>query len=112
MMTHYLLRQSKFLHIPAKLNEYFSARNTELLGLPGYSSNWAPNDFFLFPYLKNKLHAQRFLLTEKPVEAFKNHVLKYYPHSGNVLNILKNNLKTFLPKIVSKLYDIFLTFYV
>ena len=39
------------------------------------SPDLAPNDFFLFPYVKNKLRAQRFSTPEEAVEAFRMYVL-------------------------------------
>lgn len=51
---------------------------THLVKQPGtsYNPNWAPNNFFLFPNIKNKLRGQRFLSVEEAVEAFKIHVLE------------------------------------
>ena len=43
---------------------------------PLYSSDVAPNDFFLFPYVKNKMRGQRFLTPEEAVDAFRMHVLE------------------------------------
>ena len=36
----------------------------------------APNDFYLFPNVKNKLRGQRFSTREDAVDAFKQHVLE------------------------------------
>ena len=41
-----------------------------------YSSDLAPNYFFLYHYIKNKLHYQRFSKPKKAIEAFKMHVLE------------------------------------
>ena len=41
---------------------------------PPYSPELAPNDFFLFPYVKNKMRGQRVSTPEKAVEAFRTHV--------------------------------------
>ena len=35
-----------------------------------------PNDFFLFPYVKNKMRGQRFSTPEEAVDAFRMHVLE------------------------------------
>ena len=51
-------------------------QNVELMGHPPYSSDLAPNDFFLFPHIKKKLRGQWFSLREDDVEAFKCHVLE------------------------------------
>ena len=49
------------------------------MGHPPYSPDLAPNDFFLFPTIKNKLRGQRFTSTEEAVNVFKNNVLRVLP---------------------------------
>ena len=41
-----------------------------------YSPDLAPNDLFLFPYVKNKMRGQRFSTPEETVDAFRMHVLE------------------------------------
>ena len=43
---------------------------------PLYSPNLAPNDFFLFSYVKKKMRGQRFTTPEEAFDAFRMHVLK------------------------------------
>ena len=43
---------------------------------PAYSPDLAPNEFFLFPYVKNKMKGQRFSTLEEKVDAFRMHVLE------------------------------------
>ena len=43
---------------------------------PSYSPDLAPNDFFLFPYIKNKMRGQRFSTPGEEVDVFRMHVLK------------------------------------
>ena len=43
---------------------------------PPYSPDLAPNDFFLFPYVKNKIRGQRFLVPEEMVDGFRMLVLE------------------------------------
>lgn len=43
---------------------------------PQCSPDLAPNDFFLFLQIKNKLRGQRFPVSEEVVDAFKLHVLE------------------------------------
>lgn len=62
-------------HTSAQTSAYLSSQNIELIGHPPYP-DLAPNDFFLFPSMKNKLRDQRFSSPEEAVEAFKMHVLK------------------------------------
>jgi len=58
----------------------------------------APNDFFLFPRIKNKLRDQHFSTSEEAVDAFKMHVLRrYLNRSGkSVLKIGSNACKSVL----------------
>ena len=43
---------------------------------PPYSPYLAPNDSFLFPYVKNKMRGQRFSTSEEAVDAFRMHVVE------------------------------------
>lgn len=61
-------------HTSAQTNAYLSTQNVELMGHPPYSPDLDPNDFILFPYVKNKLRGERFTTPEDAVEAFKTHV--------------------------------------
>lgn len=63
-------------HTSAQTKEFLKLENIELMGHPPYSPDLAPNDFFLFPYIKNKLRGQRFSTPEEAVDAFKMHVLE------------------------------------
>ena len=63
-------------HTSRQTTAYLTGQNIEIMGHPPYSPDLAPNDFFLFPHIKNKLRGQRFSSPEDAVEAFKNHVLE------------------------------------
>jgi [histone H3]-lysine36 N-dimethyltransferase SETMAR len=63
-------------HTAARTKEFLEAQNIELMDHPPYSPDLAPNDFFLFPHIKNKLRGQRFTTPEEAVEAFKTYVLE------------------------------------
>jgi histone-lysine N-methyltransferase SETMAR len=63
-------------HTSRQTSEYLGTQNIELMGHPPYSPDLAPNDFFLFPRIKDKLRGQRFTSPEEAMEAFKNHVLE------------------------------------
>lgn len=63
-------------HTSHATNEYLDTQKIELMGHPPYSPDLAPNDFFLFPLIKDKLRGQRFSSPEEAVEAFKTHVLE------------------------------------
>ncbi|CAH2087556.1 unnamed protein product [Euphydryas editha] len=65
-------------HTSAAITTYLSAQNPsiELMGHPPYSPDLAPNYFFSFPHVKNKLRGQRFSAPEEAVDEFKNRVLE------------------------------------
>lgn len=52
---------------------YLNNENVELMTHPPYSPDLAPNDYFLFPKIKEKLRGHRFTSPEAAVEAFKMH---------------------------------------
>lgn len=64
------------LIISVRTTAFLSTQNIELMDHPPYSPDLAPNDFFLFPDIKNKLRGQRFSTPEEAVEAFKMYVLE------------------------------------
>ena len=43
---------------------------------PPYSPDLAPNDFFIYPYVKNRMRGQRFSTPDEAVYAFRKHVLE------------------------------------
>ena len=63
-------------HTSRQTIAYLTGQNVELMGHPPYSPDLASNDFFLFPYVKNKLRGQRFSTPEEVVTTFKK------PHFG------------------------------
>ncbi|GBP41754.1 hypothetical protein EVAR_33745_1 [Eumeta japonica] len=44
----------------AETTRFLEGQKIELAGHPPYSPNLGPNDFYLFPSVKNKLRGQRF----------------------------------------------------
>ena len=67
-------------HTSAQTTAFLSTQSIVLMKHPPYSPDLAPNDFFLFPYVKNKLRGHRFSTPEEAVDAFRKHVLEI-PHS-------------------------------
>lgn len=63
-------------HTSRETKSFLSTQKVQLMGHPPCSPDLAPNDFFLFPTIKNKLRGQRFLSAEEAVGAFKTHVLE------------------------------------
>lgn len=63
-------------HTSAQTTAFLSTQNIDLMSHPPYSPDLSPNDFFLFPYVKNKLRGQRFSTPEEAVAAFRMHVLE------------------------------------
>ena len=55
--------------------DYFKHKKIELMNHSLYSSNLSVNDYFLFPFIKNKMHCQYFNSSEEAIEAYKCHVL-------------------------------------
>lgn len=78
-------------HTSVQTTQYLTGQNIELMGHPPYSPDLAPNDFFLFPFVKNKLRGQRFMTPEEAVDAFKMHVLEIPQSDWN--NCYKNWFK-------------------
>ena len=60
----------------AQTRDFLSTQNVDLMSHPRYSLDLAPNNYFLFPNIKNKLRGQRFSTPEEVVAAFKMHVLE------------------------------------
>ena len=54
---------SAFSHISAPISALFTGQNVESMGHTPYSSDLAPNDFFLFVHIKRKMRGQRFSKT-------------------------------------------------
>ncbi|KAF7283828.1 hypothetical protein GWI33_022867 [Rhynchophorus ferrugineus] len=53
----------------AQTRDNLSTQNIELMGYPPYSPDLAPNNFFLFPFVKNKPRGQRFSSLKEAIEA-------------------------------------------
>ena len=64
MLTKYVQNASKSVHSvytgeeSNQSKDFLKCHNMELMGRLPYSPNLAPSDFFLFLYIKNKLHGQ------------------------------------------------------
>ena len=50
---------------------FLSSNNVELMTHCPYSPDLSPNDFFLFPNIKNKMRGERFESSEASVETFR-----------------------------------------
>jgi len=51
--------------------DFLSNSNVKLMTYCPYSPDLSPNDFFLFPNIKNKMRGERFELPEVAVETFR-----------------------------------------
>ena len=51
--------------------DFLSSNNVELMTHCLYSPDLSPNDFFLFPNIKNKMRGERFESPEVAVETFR-----------------------------------------
>ena len=63
-------------HTSAQTTAFLSFQNIDLISHPPYRLDLAPNDFFLLPYVKNKMSGQSFSISEEAVNAFRMHVLE------------------------------------
>ncbi|GBP26782.1 hypothetical protein EVAR_81147_1 [Eumeta japonica] len=63
-------------HLTVETTRFVEGPKIELTGHPPCSSDLAPNDFCLFPSVKNKLRGKRFTSREVAVDATKMHVLE------------------------------------
>lgn len=61
-------------HKARQTTEYLKEKNIELMSHCPYSPDLSPNDFFLFPTVKQKMRGQRFSSPQEAVEDFQNHV--------------------------------------
>ena len=63
-------------HTSVQTIAFQSTQNIDLMSHPPYSPELAPNVFFLFPYVKNKMRGQHFSTPQEEVDAFRMHVLE------------------------------------
>ncbi|GBP36802.1 Histone-lysine N-methyltransferase SETMAR [Eumeta japonica] len=63
-------------HPSSETCRFLDGRKIILTGHPPYNPDLTPNDFYLFPSVKNKLRGQHFSSREEAIDAFKMHVLK------------------------------------
>lgn len=63
-------------HTARQTNDYLKEKNIEIMSHCPYSPDLSPNDFFLFPNVKQKMRGQRFSSPQEAVEAFQNHVFE------------------------------------
>ena len=60
----------------AQTTAFLGTQNFDLMSHLPYSSDLAPNDFFLYPYVKFKMRDQRFSTPEEAIDAYRMHVLE------------------------------------
>ena len=65
-----------------------STQNIDLISHPPYSPDLAPNDFVLFPYVKNKMRVQRFSIPAGAVDAFRLHFFEIPQSDGKSTSII------------------------
>ena len=58
-------------HTACQTVDFLSSNNVELMTHCPYSPDLSPNDFFLFPNIKNKIRGERFESPEAAVETFR-----------------------------------------
>ncbi|GBP69523.1 Histone-lysine N-methyltransferase SETMAR [Eumeta japonica] len=65
-------------HTSAETIRCLEDERIDLTGHSPYSPDLAPNDFCLFPIVKNKLRGRRFSSRKEAIDAFKMHVLEMH----------------------------------
>ena len=68
--------QNGISHTSAQKTAFLSTQNKDLKSHPPYSPDLLLNDFFLFPYVQNKIRSQHFSTPKEAVDAFRMHVLE------------------------------------
>ncbi|GBP97398.1 Mariner Mos1 transposase [Eumeta japonica] len=63
-------------HTSPEAIRFLEGQKIQLTGHPPYSSDLSPNDFYLFPSVKNKLRGQRYSSREKAVDVLSIHILE------------------------------------
>jgi len=58
-------------HTTSQIVNFLSSNNIELITHCPHSPDLSPNDFFLFPHIKNKISGKRFESPEAALEAFR-----------------------------------------
>ena len=71
-----LYRDNASSHISGQTTAFLSTQNIDLISHSLYSPDLVPNDFFLFPYVKNKMRGQGFTTPEEAIDAFRMHILE------------------------------------
>ena len=56
------------------MQEFLRVERVRQLEHPSYSPDLAPCDFFVFPFVKSKLHGVRFDAPDFAVDAFMEHI--------------------------------------
>ena len=78
-------------HISAQTIAFLNTQNIDLISHPPYNPDLAPNDLFLFSYVKNKMRGQLFSTPEKVVDAFRIDVLEDLNQSGKSASTIGSN---------------------
>ena len=86
-------RQCELSHIFSKNCIFEHSKNIDLRSHPPYRPDLEPNDFFLFPYVKNEMRGQRFSTPKEEVNAFRMHVLEDI--SIRVTKVLRQLVQTY-----------------
>ena len=62
-------------HTSTETTAFVSTQNIDLMSHPPCSTDLALNDFFLFPYIRNKQRGQRFSTPELAIDTLRTHSL-------------------------------------
>ncbi|GBP68206.1 Histone-lysine N-methyltransferase SETMAR [Eumeta japonica] len=71
-----ILHDDASCHTSTETTRISEGQKNRIDELPPYNPDLAPNGFYLFPSVKNKLRGQRYSSRKEPIDAFKVHVLE------------------------------------
>ena len=69
--SSFIMTTPQSCHRARQTVDLLSSNNVELMTHCPYSPDLSPNDFFLFPNIKNKMRSERFESPEAAVETFR-----------------------------------------
>ena len=69
-----LHHENAVAHREAATQEFLHVERVQQLENPPYSPDLAPCDFFVFPFMKSKLHGVRFNTPDLALEGFLEHI--------------------------------------
>ena len=99
-------------HTARQTVDFLSSNNVELMTHCPYSPDLSPNDFFLFPNIKNKMRGERFESPEAAVETFRTLISEVTARVEKMLRkLIRAYAKMYRRRILRKTIKPFIEFY-